>query len=30
MAILTWDQTGQRVYETGVDRGVLYIPTLGI
>jgi len=30
MAILTWDQTGQRLYETGVDRGVLYIPTVGI
>jgi hypothetical protein len=26
MAILTWDQTGQRFYETGVDKGVLYIP----
>ena len=26
MAALTWDQTGQRFYETGVDRGVLYIP----
>lgn len=26
MAILTWDQTGQRFYETGVDRGVLYTP----
>lgn len=26
MAILVWDQTGQRFYETGVDRGVLYIP----
>ncbi|QBZ73576.1 major tail protein [Streptomyces phage RosaAsantewaa] len=26
MAVLTWDQTGERVYETGVDRGVLYIP----
>lgn len=24
MATLTWDQTGQRTYETGVDRGVLY------
>lgn len=30
MAVLTWDQTGQRVYETGVDRGVLYIPNFGI
>lgn len=26
MTTLTWDQTGQRVYETGVDRGVLYQP----
>lgn len=26
MAVLTWDQTGERHYETGVDRGVLYIP----
>jgi len=26
MAVLEWDLTGQRVYETGVDRGVLYIP----
>lgn len=26
MARLMWDQTGQRLYETGVDRGVLYIP----
>lgn len=27
MAVLTWDQVGERVYETGVDRGVLYLPT---
>ena len=26
MTTLTWDQTGQRFYETGVDHGVLYIP----
>jgi len=26
MAPLTWDQVGDRKYETGVDRGVLYIP----
>lgn len=26
MAILTWDNIGERRYETGVDRGVLYIP----
>lgn len=29
MAILSWDQTGQRFYETGVDRGVLYLPDAG-
>jgi len=23
---LVWDQTGERVYETGVDHGVLYMP----
>ena len=23
---LTWDQVGERLYETGVDRGVLFIP----
>jgi len=26
MPILTWDNVGERFYETGVDRGVLYIP----
>lgn len=26
MAVLTWDGSGSRYYETGVDRGVLYIP----
>jgi hypothetical protein len=26
MAQLTWDQVGERYYETGVDHGVLYIP----
>lgn len=26
MTALTWDLTGERFYETGVDRGVLYIP----
>ena len=25
MARLVWDQTGERLYETGVDRGVLYL-----
>ena len=24
MARLVWDKTGERFYETGVDRGVLY------
>lgn len=23
---ITWDKTGERVYETGVDHGVLYLP----
>lgn len=26
MPKLAWDQTGERLYETGVDRGVLYLP----
>lgn len=26
MVALAWDAIGERVYETGVDRGVLYIP----
>lgn len=26
MVALVWDQTGERLYETGVDHGVLYIP----
>lgn len=26
MVAITWDQVGARVYETGVDHGVLYIP----
>ena len=29
MAKLTWDQVGERLYETGVDHGVLYIPDSG-
>lgn len=28
MAALVWDQTGDRLYETGVDHGVLYIPDM--
>lgn len=30
MSELTWDGTGERLYETGVDHGVLYIPTDGV
>ena len=30
MSVLKWDQTSERLYETGVDRGVLFIPTAGI
>lgn len=30
MTRVTWDNVGERVYETGVDRGVLYIPTNGV
>lgn len=26
MTALTWDETGKRLFETGIDRGVLYIP----
>lgn len=26
MSQLTWDQVGERVYETGVSKGVLYLP----
>lgn len=26
MAVLEWDKTGERYFETGVDHGVLYIP----
>lgn len=26
MPVLTWDNVGERLYETGVDQGVLYIP----
>lgn len=29
MARLIWDDVGQRFYETGVDRGVLYLPDTG-
>lgn len=27
---LTWDGVGERLFETGVDRGVLYTPTNGV
>lgn len=30
MAKLVWDKTGERLYETGVKNGVLYIPTAGV
>ena len=30
MAKLVWDQTGERLYETGVKNCVLYIPTDGV
>lgn len=26
MAKIVWDQVGQKIYETGIDQGVLYIP----
>jgi hypothetical protein len=26
MPVLVWDQVGERLYETGVDHGVLYVP----
>lgn len=30
MTALTWDNIGEREFETGVDHGVLYIPTNGV
>lgn len=30
MTALTWDDVGERFFETGVDHGVLYIPTSGV
>lgn len=30
MSRLVWDKTGERLYETGVKNGVLYIPTDGV
>lgn len=29
MSKLTWDDVGERLYETGVDHGVLYLPDTG-
>lgn len=29
MARIAWDQVGERIYETGVDHGVLYLPDAG-
>lgn len=30
MAAIKWDNPGERFYETGVDRGVLYVQTNGV
>jgi hypothetical protein len=30
VTVLEWDLIGQKIYETGVDYGVLYIPTAGV
>lgn len=30
MSKIVWDKTGERLYETGVKQGVLYIPTDGV
>lgn len=30
MAMLTWDDTGKRFFETGLDRGVLYVMENGV
>lgn len=30
MSKLVWDAAGSKIYETGVDHGVLYIPTAGV
>ena len=30
MSKIVWDQTGERLYETGIRNGVLYIPTDGV
>lgn len=30
MARLTWNETGKKLYHTGISKGVLYIPTQGV
>lgn len=30
MAAITWDNAGEKLYELGIDHGVLYIPTDGV
>lgn len=30
MTVIEWDKDGERIYETGVDHAVLYIPTAGV
>ena len=30
MARLEWDKTGERYYEAGVEKGVLYLPENGV
>ena len=30
MTKILWDQVGERLFETGVDQGVLYIPNNGV
>jgi len=30
MTVLQWDQSGERLYETGVEKGVLYLPVGGV
>lgn len=30
MAALVWDKVGDRIYQTGIDRGVLYLPDVAV
>lgn len=30
MTVLTWDNPGERTYQAGIDRGVLYLPTKAV